>query len=917
VSVDGISSVNVRRNGIGSEDNGAVNIFPSVEGVEEIRVSSINNNAELAQTGDITTITKAGTNNWHGSAFMNFNNEGLNANPNYFSKTLPAESDNKDYGASLSGPVVRGKTFFFATYERLAISKTGVGTATVPEADFRTGNFARLGTPLIDPQTGQPFPGNIIPASRINPVSRVILDQYISAPNEGPALTRYSIPASDTSNQFDVRLDQNFTASHRAFARFSWKEQEIVSPTNYQASGPRTKKNPTRNLVLSDSWAATPAVLNELRFGFTTSDITSVTSLEGRDFVAATGLNLISQDLTEGSGSTYIDIAGYTRFGEGREEPLTQKTIQFGDNVTWLRGRHTFKAGGDVRHFNWTSPSVFTGADDFGVFRFRSSLTGGTGNALADFLLGIPASADQTQVGPDIDGSSNNYGFFVQDEWRVSRSVTVNLGVRYDRNQPFKDAELNITNFLRDTPNGDVVVPNEASRQLAKPAFTSGLGTSRILTAAEAGLPESLRNTDTNNISPRIGVAWRPFDDNRTVLRFGYGLYTGRILGAVFNSLTAVHTSDNQTYDNTFDPVRRTFGFVFPETHTGAADRGETAVGNQNFSTANDPNFKDPRTQQWSFSVDREIGRASAFRFTYSGRKDTNLTLAPDLNEIRPNTVGFANLPASARPFPNWRHINTRDNGGDSSYHDLTFQVRGEAVRSLRYEATYKWAHSSTNIEGPRGAEIGGFTDEINGRTINRFDPEYTRGPMQSIPDHRVVATAIWDLPFLKENAVFGGWTASAIVNWQTGTHLTPYYTSHCGSGTDCNRPEKADAVPGQDPNSGPRTTDQWFNTGAFTNAAFLNAQGRPIFAGRFGNAPNGSIDGPGYFVLDFGLFKDFRIGQNAKLRLQAQASNVTNHPNLANPVTDLTSPNYGRITSLAAGTLGSRVVVLGARFVF
>ena len=114
-----------------------------------------------------------------------------------------------------------------------------------------------------------------------------------------------------------------------------------------------------------------------------------------------------------------------------------------------------------MRHFNWTSPSVFTGADDFGVFRFRPSLTGGTGNALADFLLGIPASADQTQVGPDIDGSSNNYGFFVQDEWRVSRSVTVNLGMRYDLNKPFKDAELNITNFLRDTPNGDVVVPNE------------------------------------------------------------------------------------------------------------------------------------------------------------------------------------------------------------------------------------------------------------------------------------------------------------------------------------------------------------------------------------------------------------------------------------------------------------------------
>jgi hypothetical protein len=585
--------------------------------------------------------------------------------------------------------------------------------------------------------------------------------------------------------------------------------------------------------------------------------------------------------------------------------------------VTLVRGRHTLKGGVDIRRFKWTSPAVFTGADDFGVFRFRSSLSGGTGNALADFLLGIPAEADQTQAGPDIAGASTHYGFFAQDEWRVGRSVTVNLGLRYDLNLPFKDEELNITNFLRDTPNGDVVVPNEASRALAKPSFTSGLGPARILTAQEAGLPESLRFTDGDNFAPRVGIAWRPGADNRTVVRAGYGIYTGRILGAVFNSLTAVHTSDNQTYNNTFDPASRTFGFVFPNTFAGDADRGETAVGNQNFSTANDPHFKDPRTQQWSLSLDRELGRSHALRLTYSGRKDTNLTLAPDLNEVRPNTVGFANLPLSARPFPNWRRINTRDNGGESSYHDLTLQLRGEASRGLRYEATYKWAHSSTNIEGTQGAEIGGFTDEINGRTLNRFDPEYTRGPMQSIPDHRVVASVIWALPFLEKNRILGGWTVSAIVNVQSGSHLTAYYSSHCGSGTDCRRAEKADAVAGQDPNAGPRTTDQWFNTGAFSTAAFFDAQGRPIFAGRFGDAPNGTIDGPGQFVLDLGLFKDFKIGATSSLRVQVQAANATNHPNLGLPVTNLSSPTYGQITSLAPGTLGGRVVVLGARFVF
>jgi Carboxypeptidase regulatory-like domain/TonB dependent receptor len=919
VSVDGIATTNVRRNGIG---DGAFNIFPSVEGVEEIKVSSINNNAEFAQAGDITTITKRGGNEYHGTGFFNLNNDSLNANPNYFSKAIPNQSDNKNYGASLNGPIFRNKTFFFATYERLTISRTGVQTATVPEADFRTGNFARLGTPVLDPLTGQPFPGNVIPASRINPVSAKILSKYISAPNEGLATARYSIPATETSDQFDVRVDHSFNPSHTLFARFSWKDLQRLSPTAYEVAGPARYENPTRNLVVSDSWAAKSNVLNELRFGYTTSDLKPSTGIIGRDVVQDLGLNLISQNLPEGSGSPYFAIAGYTRFGESREEPLTTSVYQVSDNLSWTTGRHSFKGGVDVRRYNWTSPVIFTGADDFGVFRFDANLAGGTGNGLGNFLLGIPTSVDQTATGPGIDGVATHYGFFVQDEWRVSPKLTVNLGLRYDLHPGFTDQQLNITNFLRDTPNGDVVVPNQDSVALAKPDFTAGLGTSRILTAAEAGLPESLRKTDKNNFAPRIGVAWRPGEDNATVIRGGFGVYYGRILGAVFNSLTGIHTSDNQTFGNSFDAQTDTFGFVFPQTFAGSAGRGGSAVGNQNFSTANDPNFQEPQTFQWSLSLDREIGRRSAFRLTYSGRRDRDLTLAPDLNQIVPNTVGFANLPKSARPYPNWFRVNTRDNGGEADYHDVTAQLRGEVKTGFQYSATYKWAHARSNIEITSARTD--FVEEINDRTDDRFDPEYTRGPVTAIPDHRVTATVLWQLPFAKGNPIVGGWTLSAVFTAQTGPHLTAYYSSHCGSGTNCYNPEKADAVSGQDPNDGPQTTDQWFNTAAFSNRAFFDASGKPIFLGRFGNADKGSITGPGFYVLDMGLFKDFALGRGMHLRAQIQAQNVTNHPNLGQPDTNLTSPNYGRITSLASsgtasGTsvLGSRVVVIGARLMF
>jgi hypothetical protein len=213
VSVDGILTTNIRRNGIG---DGAVNIFPSIEGVQVIRVASINNNAKFAQVGDITTITRPGTNSFHGSAFWNYSGNKLNANPNYFAPRLPSRRVNNDVG----------------TYERLSIYGLSEGLATVPEADFRQGNFSSLATPISDPSTGQPFSGNIIPANRINPVSKLILNKYIPAPNVGPRERRYSISSSEISNQFDARVDHNFTDRHTVFGRFSFKNLDRATPTS-------------------------------------------------------------------------------------------------------------------------------------------------------------------------------------------------------------------------------------------------------------------------------------------------------------------------------------------------------------------------------------------------------------------------------------------------------------------------------------------------------------------------------------------------------------------------------------------------------------------------------------------------------------------------------------------------------------
>jgi hypothetical protein len=926
VSVDGILTTSVRRNGIGAE---GVNVFPSIESIDQIKVSSINNTAEYAQLGDITTISKPGTNRLHGTAFFNYNETGLNANPNYFNKSVaPNRSENSNGGFSVGGPVIRGRTFFFGAFERLDISRTQSVTATVPSVALRQGDFSSIATPIVDPSTGLAFDGNRIPANRINPVAAILLQTYIPPPNDGTSIHRYSIAGTEVSNQFDVRIDQNFSAGHTIFGRLSRKEVETLAPTTFESLGPRTDQRPNYTLVISDNYAIRSNLLNEARFGLTAADQGFTTGRRGIDVISDLGLRLLSTNPPDVTGTPSVQIAGFSSFGESQEEPLTQDTWQVADTVTWLKGRHTVKGGFDVKGFNWTSPVNFTGADDFGVFRFNNNIqAGGAGHPFANFLLGIPTDVDQTASGPNVDGVATHYGFFVQDDWRASRKLTLSAGVRYELRPPFEDREENISNFLRETPNGDVVVPSRASIDLTAPGFAGSIGNSRILAADEVGYPKGLRFTDKNNLEPRLGVAWRPGADNQTVIRGGYGIYHARILGQVFNSLTGIHTSDNVTFQNAFSTASRTYAIVWPNTFAGDPSRGVTRIGTQNFSTANDPYYKDPMTQQWSATIERQIAARQAIRVTYSGFHSTDLTLAPDLNQIHPNAIGYANLPLEARPFPNWSRINTRDNGGYQDYHDLVFQLRGELTGwGLLHTTTYKWAHSIDNIED-RGSGQSDFQSEINGRTDNRFDRDYLRGPTTNIPTHRVVSSAIWMIPFGRGrsfggsmptalDAVAGGWTVSALLQIQSGPHLTAFYSSHCGSGTNCYGSEKADGVTGQDPNDGPRTLAQWFNTGAFSIDAFRDSQGRSIFAGRFGNAEKGNILGPGAWNVDLAAFKDVPLGTRATARFNVFVTNLFNHANWGRPETNVTSANYGRITSLSS-IFPLRMIVGGARVTF
>lgn len=930
VSVDGILATNIRDNGIGLRAEG---LFPSTETIQELRVSSVNNGAEFAQLGAITTISKSGGNNFHGAAFYNFYGNSMRANPSYFSKAvnnnvLPREVNN-DFGGNLGGRLIKDKTFFFTAYERLTkygLVRNSASGVTVPENDIRGGDFSRFLTAaqrvvINDPTTGLPFPNNVIPQNRINAVSKSLLDKYIPAPNVSSNLFFYlQDNAPEIQQNYDVRLDHYFSSRHNAFGRYSWKDYDRVGPTNFASEGGIRTVTPSYTLALADNFLIRPNLVNEARFGFSLLRDNIVSGIRAQTFVADSGLKLYAPNVPDISGSSQIVLSGYTGFGRTKEQPLESATYEFGDNINWQHGRHTVKAGAQVHWLNFKQPAG--GFGELGAFTFDNNLSGGTNQPFANFLLGIPTTVNQTLPGPGVDASARHYGFFVQDDWRFPK-VTISLGLRYELHPAFGANNSNITNFLAQTPNGDVVVPDDASRKLATPRFVSGIGTSKILTAAEANLPTSLRYTDKNNFAPRIGVAWRPFNNNRTVIRSGYGIYTVRVLGPFFFSLTDIHTSDSQLFTNSIENGAHTI--VWPNTFNSLANRGNVAVGTLNFGSANRLDFADPYTQQWSLTIERELNSTNSLRVSYTGNRGVKLVSSPNLNEVQPNTVGYNNLPASARPYPNFRQIRLRDNGGDSNYNDLTIQHRGRLLSGLSVTNSYKWAKGISNVEVE--PSLANFSNEIPADLNNRFNMRYWRGPMVGIPYHRFMTDFVWDLPFGKGrkfgsnmgramDRVVGGWTLSSIMMFQSGPHLTPFFTSHCSAGTDCNSRNLPDVVAGIDPNDGPKTTEAWFNKAAYTKQPFLTAGGASAFVGRFGNSGVGTVLGPGIAQVDAGAFKDVPVTERWSLRFYAQARNLPNRANFTNPQMNMDNADYGKIRGLN-GNAYSRLITAGARIIF
>jgi hypothetical protein len=439
-----------------------------------------------------------------------------------------------------------------------------------------------------------------------------------------------------------------------------------------------------------------------------------------------------------------------------------------------------------------------------------------------------------------------------------------------------------------------------------------------FVTAAQAGIPEALRYTDKNNVNPRLGVAWRPFGNNETVIRGGIGLYTVPLYGSVNYSLVATVTSDVPVFFNSTTPggYAITFPNVFPQ-----ALRAIPGAGSQDFRRANQINLQDPRTTQWTLTVERELGWQTGLRVSYVGNKTEDILVSPDLNQIQSNTQGYTAL-ANTRPFIDWNVVASRANGAHSRYDGAQFQVSRRVSRGLALDASYTLARQLSDAGGP---VPGTFPSENGPSLLDRFrTPSDDYGPLPYTRRHRFLTTFLYQLPFGRSrqyasdigrglDLVVGGWDLTGILLLQSGPFLTPGISGRDPSGTGANvRGFTSTGRPDQvgDGNLDDPTIDRYFNRDAFVVPANN--------IGRYGNAEIGSLIGPGTRVFSMTLGKAFNVTGQSRVRFEAAFSNLFNIENLANPNTTVTSSSFGRVTATqSVDQAGPRTIQFSLRYTF
>ncbi|MBX7221547.1 MAG: TonB-dependent receptor [Blastocatellia bacterium] len=877
ISLDGIQVVSTRFN------NTIPSFFPSAEIVGEVRIST-NNAAEFGAPGTVVTTSQSGTNLFHGGVFEYHQNSATNAR-DFFARSRPFLIAHT-FGGVFSGPLRKDKTHFFVDGEFNRITNQAVFNTNVPSDAFRTGDFSALSSQLKNPFTGSPFPGNRIPANLLNATTLAVQNQFYPRANQtGTANFAALGPQKLGYDGFDVRLDQNFSARHFLFGRFTFKNGfDHTQSGRLPTIGQNNNQDKVRGLTVSDTYTFSPRFLNEFRFGISSHEAVFAGPFIGAEAVSRLGIQGLFFSQTDKPGLPAFTVVGFEDISQVAAERIREGNLQFSDFVTWTKGKHTVKGGVDFRRYRSADVPIFSiGGEDFGTFSFDGRFTG---NAYADFLLGLPNRSTRLTLPPDYKGHGHEVSAFVQDDWRLTPRLTVNVGLRYGYVGPFRLSAGSLTNFNPAT--GHVVVVDTASLAQTSPVFKASIGNTQIVTADQEGLSDALRNSDKNDFAPRLGFAYRFSDTGRTVLRGGFGVFHNRVLGRVFHSLTGVHSSSAEVFNNSISGGKPAFSFPRPFPagfQTGSLD----------YRTAVATNLRTPYTMQWNVSLERELVPDLAVRVSYIGNRSNKLIVSPNINQIAPSTLPFS---LTRAPFPNFQRVFIRDNGAIAAYHSLQVELEQRLRHGLAFQTSYVWARNLTD---------GGDTDEAGPRLENYFSRASEKSDVTFSRRHRFLTTLTYELPFGANRRYFttgiakhvlGGWSVATVLIFQTGRFFTPTFSGSDPSNTNTFG-GRADRLANGNLDGAARTIFRWFDTRAFAAP--------PAGSGRFGTSAPNVLVGPPTKVVNLGLRKIIFSREHVRIQFQATATNVINTANFDVPNANISSPLAGQITRTQGGDAGPR----------
>jgi Carboxypeptidase regulatory-like domain len=974
--------------------------FPSTESISEIRADGVLANAEYGDPGQIVVTTKGGSNSLHGSGFWYYQNSAFDAIAYTFPTTITKPSvTGNTFGGSVGGPVVlphlyngHNKTFFFGTYEGWRHPAQATLEEVVPSTLMKQGDFSKYVEPtstggnsftgLTNPYTGASYGTKI--TSPLSSIAQNALKQFYPDPNigdptaytdNGVANYQANVDNSGHSDQFDLRGDQYFGSNQKflLWGKFTWKDFPVTNPEELLVPSSLSISQ-NRALKVDTNWSIKPNLINEAGFGYTLYTSGSSDSFNGNAWTTAQGWQGL-QNLFY-NGIPEMDFNNIKSLNADRLTQLTKSnTYDYSDTLIWSKGNHTIKFGGDIQHLEAVTPLGFNGSDNYGTYQFNTSGSTGlfTGVDFADFLLGIPDQTFYDVVSQDNDGVSNHYAFFGQDEWRLNPKLTLSFGLRYELHPGYYDKGGDIGNFDPSVAlAGRVIYPTGKQSLLAQSFLASAnacdpdgvtMSNSSIVNGAPcmdvvgngaAGFPAGLKMYPKKRFMPRFGFAYRPFGNDKWAVRGGVGLYNINMLGSSFYSLTGTVQAYTQQFSNTYNSTTHAIGYQWPQVYAGAGSAGSTtAYGSDYFGTANSINWKDPYTEQWSLSIDHDLGNGYAARISYIGSETHQLVWAPDENTLPfSSTVAAFNNDIGNRLFPNWGRINTRATGSNNSYQSMQVEASHRLQKGLEYQSGFTWAKNLADNQGP---DNEGFAGEGGGaRSTSILDRQADFGNVGGTRRLRWNSTVLYDLPFGRgkmfggsmpraADLIVGGWRLSSILTVQTGPYLTAYFPagegdpSGTGSGSNGeygdgtgsfdggHRDQHADWVPGQSVKPAGQNRFNWTNGGAFTcpgdpswtlgtpcgtGAGFNPATGAPLSAhplpiGRFGNAAVGAVEGPGLFNLSSGLSKTFSITERVKVKAEGTFTNVLNHTNLGDPNLNLSSGSFGLVSSSIGSDFG------------